>query len=566
MHRALRYLAYRQSAGGLKHRLSRLKNPRYFVPALLAIGYFWLSFGMPGLAPSRASDDTHGTFERLRVFIGPGLGLMLAMGWAVATSRPAPAFTRPEASQLFVLPFTRRELVNYRLLRPQLIFLLIGGFAALGSLRSPQLNPLFAGAGGFLLMNLLSLNTMAAALASNRMKNAGWPKPLLYLPSLLLIGWVLGPLLYNYQVMEAGDEGWREWLLNLMQGGVAAWAHWPLQQLALMIGASDLAQFGGGAASVLVACTALWGLCMLLVAPFEERALELAETTGRKIEAMRRGGAFAAAAGSLKKTRSTRLKLNATGPSWRAVFWQTIVAEWRIGMWKLAIGVAGILLALAVFGERFAGSRGVAVFAIGLSAAMGSMLLMMAPRMMATGLHTELRRLALWKGLPLTGYALLRGKVWAGALLLTLPGILMLSAAVIAGLGLAKWSEVPVVLGVYLGLLPLVPVVGMMLIGLDSAAVLMLPAWLSSTHSEPGFETIGRNLLSLLVRMILGSLLSIIPGGLFAIAAAGGFALGASMAGLAIGGLVAAAALAAEMEGLLWLVGKRFDEMDATPE
>ncbi len=566
MHPALRYLAFRQSAGGLKHRLSRLKNPRYFVPALLAIAYFWLSFGMPGLAPSRAGDDGHDTFERLRVFIGPGLGLMLAMGWAVATSRPAPAFTRPEASQLFVLPFTRRELVNYRLLRPQLIFLLIGGFAALGSLRSPQLNPLFAGAGGFLLMNLLSLNTMAAALASNRMKNAGWPKPLLYLPSLLLIGWVLGPLLYNYQVMEAGDEGWREWLLNLMQGGSAAWAHWPLQQLALMIGASDLAQFGRGAASVLVACAALWALCMLLVAPFEERALELAETTGRKIEAMRRGGAFAAAAGSLKKTRSTRLKLNATGPTSRAVFWQTLVAEWRIGMWKLAIGVAGILLALAVFGEHFTKSRGVAVFAIGLSAAMGSMLLMMGPRMMATGLHAELRRLPLWKGLPITGYSLLRGKVWAGALLVTPAALLMMTAAVIASLTLSKWNQAPVIMGVYAGLIPLVPVAAMMMIGLESAAVLMLPAWLSSTHSEPGFETIGRNLLSLMVRMVLGSLLAIIPGGLFAIAAAIGLALKLPAPGFAIGGVIAAVALAAEMEGLLLLVGRRFDEMDSTPE
>lgn len=566
MHAALRYLAYRQSAGGLKHRLSRLKNPRYFVPALLAVGYFWLSFGMPGLAPSRVGDEGHDTFERLRMFIGPGLGLMLAMGWAAATSRPAPAFTRPEASQLFVLPFTRRELVNYRLLRPQLIFLLIGGLAALGSLRSPQLNPLFAGAGGFLLMNLLSLNTMAAALTANRMKNARWPKPLLYLPTVLLLAWVLGPIAWNHAATEPADDSLREWLHNLLQGGVAGWVHWPLQQLALMIGASDIAQFGAGAGSTLAVCAALWVLCMLLVAPFEERALELAETTGRKVEAMRRGGAFAAAATSLKKTRTTRLKLKPTGPAWRAVFWQTLVAEWRIGMWKLAIGVAGILLVLAAAGEHLAHSRGVAVFAIGLSAAMGSMLLLMCPRMMATGLHAELRRLPLWKGLPLKGYALLRGKVWAGALLVAPAGLLMLTAAVIASLTLAKWNQSPVILGVYAGLIPLVPVVAMMMIGLESAAVLMLPAWLSSTHSEPGFETIGRNLLSLMVRMVLGSLLAIIPGGLFAIAAATGFALGASVAGLAIGGLVAAAALAAEMEGLLWLVGRRFDEMDATPE
>jgi len=55
MHSALFFLAARQSIGGLKHRLTRLKQPRYFVPALLAIVYFWLSFGMPGLIPRPAA-------------------------------------------------------------------------------------------------------------------------------------------------------------------------------------------------------------------------------------------------------------------------------------------------------------------------------------------------------------------------------------------------------------------------------------------------------------------------------------------------------------------------------
>ncbi|MCB9933047.1 MAG: hypothetical protein H6841_06455 [Planctomycetes bacterium] len=569
MHPALRYLAFRQSAGGLKHRLSRLKNPRYFVPALLAIGYFWLSFGMPGLVTSVRDVGSTGGFERFRLFIGPGLGLMLAMGWAMAPSRPAPAFTRPEAAQLFVLPFKRRDLVAYRLLRPQLIFLMIGGFAALGSLRSPDLNPLFSGLGAFLLMNLLSFNAMAAALAANRMKNARLPGPLLYVPSILLLAWVLVPPLINY-VRFASYIRDKDALLQsiplVLLEGLPGRVHWPLRQLARMIGASDWLAFAGGAGAVLLACAVLYGICMLLVAPFEERALELAETTGRKVEAMRRGGAFAAMTTSLKKTRSTRLKLKPTGPAWRGVFWQTFVAEWRIGMWRLAIAVSVILLVLAAVGDRIAHSRGVAVFSIALSGAMGAMLLMMCPRMMATGMHTELRRLALWKGLPITGYALLRGKVWAGALLASVPGFIALSAAIIAALSVAKWDETLLILGVYAALTPLLPVTAVMMIGLESAAVLIMPAWLSSAHSEPGFETIGRNLLSLMVRMILGTLLSIIPGGLFAISAGIGYALHAPVPGLAIGGVAAAAALAGEMELLLMLTGRRFDTMDATPE
>ena len=194
------------------------------------------------------------------------------------------------------------------------------------------------------------------------------------------------------------------------------------------------------------------------------------------------------------------------------------------------------------------------------------MLIMMCPRMMATGLHTEMRRLAVWKALPISGYAMLRGKVWAGAILVLVPGVVVLSAATAAALGVAKYDEMVIVLGVFLAAVPLVPALAMMMIGLESAAVLMFPAWLSSMNSEPGFETIGRNLLSLVVRMLGGSLLSIIPGGLFAAIAVVGAMSGQIAPALGTAGLVAAIALVGEMEFVIWLVGKRFDEIDATPE
>ena len=64
---------------------------------------------------------------------------------------------------------------------------------------------------------------------------------------------------------------------------------------------------------------------------------EIAEAGGRKLDAMKRGGGAAGLRLSrLKKVRSTRLPLKPTGSRWRALFWQTLVAEWRVGTWKLA--------------------------------------------------------------------------------------------------------------------------------------------------------------------------------------------------------------------------------------
>ncbi|MCB9895244.1 MAG: hypothetical protein H6839_12390 [Planctomycetes bacterium] len=567
MHSALFYLAFRQSAGGLKHRLLRLKQPRYFVPALLAIAYFWLSFGMPGLVSHDGGANTSGRFEMYRTFVVPGIAMMMLMGWATAPSRPAPAFTRPEAAQLFVLPFTRRDLVRYRLLRPQLVFILLGCFFALGASRSPEMSPLYAGIGGFLLLNLASLNAMTAALLANRMKHMGMHSLLLHIPSALILAALALPVWRNFQTMGPIDGNVARWLGPLFSDGLAYYAFWPMRQLALVPMATSLAEFGQGIAVVAGLALLYYVACMLLVAPFEERALELAETTGKKVDAMRSGGGFAALAASrMKKARTTKLKLAPTGPSWRAVLWQTLVAEWRVGPWKLAVGLSGLLVLLAVFGERLSHSRATGVFAIGLSAAMGIMLIMMCPRMLATGLHTEMRRLALWKAMPLSGYALLRGKIWGGAILVLLPGVIALSSAVAASMSVAKHDELPIVIGVFCAGVPLIPALAMTMIGLESAAVMMFPAWLSSMHSEPGFETIGRNLLSLVVRMLGGSLLSIIPGTIFAVVTVLGGLSGKISAALGIAGVLAAIALIAEMEFVIWLVGKRFDEIDATPE
>ncbi|MCA8916141.1 MAG: hypothetical protein KDB90_12085 [Planctomycetes bacterium] len=567
MHPALLYLAFRQSAGGLKHRLVRLKQPRYFVPALLAIAYFWLSFGMPGLLSRNTGEATSSRFELYRLFVVPGLAMMMLLGWATAPSRPAPAFTRPEAAQLFVLPLTRRDLVRYRLLRPQMVFVLLGCFFALGALRAPEMSSLYAGIGGFLLLNLASLNAMTAALLANRMKHAGLRGFWLHIPSALLLAVIAVPVAMNFQAMGPIEGGADKWLAPLLTDGLARYTLWPIREIGLVPMATSLSEFGEGLSAVGVLVVAYYVACMLLVAPFEESALELAETTGRKVDAMRSGGGFAALAASrMKKARTTKLKLAPTGPSWRAVLWQTLVAEWRVGPWKLAVGLSGILVLLAAFGERLSHSRATGVFAIGLSAAMGMMLIMMCPRMMATGLHTEMRRLAVWKALPISGYAMLRGKVWAGAILVLVPGVVVLSAAITAALGVAKYDEMVIVLGIFLAAVPLVPALAMMMIGLESAAVLMFPAWLSSMNSEPGFETIGRNLLSLVVRMLGGSLLSIIPGGLFAAIAVVGAMSGQIAPALGTAGLVAAIALVGEMEFVIWLVGKRFDEIDATPE
>ncbi|MCA8912210.1 MAG: hypothetical protein KDB82_10935 [Planctomycetes bacterium] len=208
-----------------------------------------------------------------------------------------------------------------------------------------------------------------------------------------------------------------------------------------------------------------------------------------------------------------------------------------------------------------------------LSIAFGSMMLLMVPRMMATGLHTDLRFLPVLKGLPIRGVDLLRGKVRAGALLACAPVFTLVAAMAqcayhLSGSVIASGGRdfMPEMGSGVVGAIPLVPAIAMTLIALESSAVLLFPAWMTSMQSEPGFETIGRNILSLLVRMVVGSIM-LVPAVLIGGIAGGiGYAAGGVQAALIAGGWVGAAALVGEVELLMLVMGKRFDAMDASPE
>ena len=88
MHPALRYLLVRQSIGGMRHRISRLRNPRYLVIVLVGVGYFWLTFGMPGVWTS--DKNPFGQYVSLMpTFGGFALGSLLTLHWFTAATRPA---------------------------------------------------------------------------------------------------------------------------------------------------------------------------------------------------------------------------------------------------------------------------------------------------------------------------------------------------------------------------------------------------------------------------------------------------------------------------------------------
>lgn len=560
MSSALRWLILRQIAGGTRFRLSRLKNPRYAVPALLGIGYFGLIFFGNMFRPGEAPDARQFR-EYFHVLLGPAFALLFATTWLFAPARPAPLFTLPDASQLFVMPLSRRQLLNFRLLKAQFAILIISVIAGLLSLRSADVAPWFAAGSAFTLMNLMALNGMAASVVMTRMLNAGWRGFVPSVPGITMLAVLAVVVAINYRPIVLDQFDLLAWAREVFHSSIAATVFWPFHQLAFLPGAQNAADFGRGLAAAAGFAVVLYGLTMLLVSPFEERALALAENVGKVIKAKRGGNWASLALEKRKSLRSTSLKLSPTGRPWVAIFWKNLVAEWRIGTWRVAAAVAVIVVA-GVAIARFAGAgKGFWVFVAGISTAFGAMLTTFMPRMLATGLHLEIRRAPLLKALPIRGRDLLRGTAWAGALLSAIPlGAFAIMAAIAFSAGIEGRFEHGI--SAVAGALPLGMAVCGLMIVLESGLVLMVPAWVVTNPGEAGVEAVGRNMLSFVVRFIGGSLLLSVPVGLGVGAGAVIWMAGAQGIGIVAGGWIAATLVALEVELLAYLLGMRFNSME----
>lgn len=564
MSSALRWLIVRQIAGGTRYRLSRLKNPRYAVPALLGIGYFGLIFVGNVFRPGEAPEARQ-VRDYFHVLVGPVFAMLFATTWLFAPARPAPLFTLPDASQLFVMPLTRRQLLNFRLLKAQFAILILSMLAGLFALRSADVKPWFAAASAFTLMNLMALNAMAASIVVNRILNAGLTRFVPPLPGVLMMAVLASVLAIQYQPIEFGQTNVLPWAREVFHTGPAAIVLWPFHQLALLPGAQNGADFGRGMAAAAGFAAVLYGLTMLLVSPFEERALALAENVGKVIKAKRGGNWATLALEKRKSLRSTSLPLSPQGKPWVAIFWKNLVAEWRIGTWRVAAVVA-VISVLGVSVARVVGvNKGFWALVMGMSASFGMMFTTFVPRLMATGLHLEIRRAPLLKALPIRGHDLLRGTAWAGALLSTIP---LGAFATMAGIALSTGIEEGFEFGPYAvaGALPLgIAVCGLMIV-LESGLVLMVPAWVVTNPGEAGVEAVGRNMLSFLVRFVLGSLLLSVPVGIGVGVGAAIWMAGAPGTGLVAGGFFAAALVALEVELMAYLLGIRFNSMEPGEE
>ena len=118
MTRVFLYLAWRSAANRVARQLRQLRSPRYLAALILGAAYLYVV-----AVEQRPRQPPPVGVRWLEVLGALGVAGAVLWGWIFGVERRVLAFTPAEVTFLFAGPVTRRGLVQYKLLRNQLLIL-----------------------------------------------------------------------------------------------------------------------------------------------------------------------------------------------------------------------------------------------------------------------------------------------------------------------------------------------------------------------------------------------------------------------------------------------------------
>jgi ABC-2 type transport system permease protein len=509
------YLTVRSLKNRLLRRFRRLREPRYLAGLVVGLVYlYWFvvrnqmrtarrsGAGLASLAPF-ASDIVAGGALILWV------ATLLVWLWPFASKTWS--FSGAEVQFFFTAPVSRRQLLNYKLLRSQL-GLLFGVLIA--SLFTGAALAAAAGRWSFLLGGWLLFATMYLHVLGANLTKASFRAPAAKVPWLawvsaaamvLVSGVVAGS--YAVQASALMSRPLAEQLravVDVSRTGVTALALWPFNAIVAPLFALGPAAFARALAPALavLAINYLWVLQ-------SDAQLEAAAAAAEERKARGRRGVRAPVLRAAPFTLAPRGRLET------AIFWKNIIQVGRYVSITTLIRVVLPIVALAfVIGlNRQAGSFAPVVLMVAV------FLTMMGPYMFRNDLRMDMPRLPVLKTWPISGRELLLGELLAPAFVLSSAVWFLLAVAFALS---RSWNVGPAdtlsrgFVAISGALLAPMLIVGQLII--QNAAVVLFPGWVATGGARArGIEAMGQNML-----MFAGTLLALALGVLPAATVAGG--------------------------------------------
>lgn len=508
-------------------RLFSLRSPARFVLTVLGALAVTAWLGSVFVMMWAAGTKPHPEFA---VAVVPMMMLgFLVLALTTGNTEMALAFAPAEVDFLFPGPFTRRQLVTYRLVK-----VVIGSLTAsvffLMFMRGYAAHFWQAYAGAVVMILFINLSATLVALAQRTVAERmvrGARRALLVV--------VIGGVAYGVWSVTRGP-GWS--VMDIARSPVVAGLAAPLRPFAMVMAAGSAAE----SLAWLAACLGMCGLVLAGVYALDAQYAEAAVAASRRLETRlrrMRAGSVATTFGE-KSVRSRSAPLLGEMGAFGAVLRRQLLAAMRgTRVWIVAlIAAGGYAWAMSRFGRGPAGAAPLAPA--------GAMVVMMLPALLKFDFRSDLDQIEYLKTLPTRAATVAGAQLAVPVAMLTLVEIVVLAVT-------GWWRQAADTAPWALGLA--VPV-NVLLVGVENLAFLLWPSRMAAP-GQGGMALSGRRMM-----MLLGRVLLLVTGaGAVAGAYGGVWALTRSHAAAGGAGVGAAFALAGVV---VWGVAKAFERFDVS--
>ncbi|HVU38994.1 MAG TPA: putative ABC exporter domain-containing protein, partial [Opitutales bacterium] len=332
---ALVYLQFYQIRNRLATRLRRLKRPKYLVGAVFGAIYMVVYFGWLISAQSHPQGAPTGPLsitdpqasENFGALLF--LGAVLLLGWVLPNERAVLAFSEAEINFLFPAPVTRRQLIQYKLVRAQVsiffsvIFLtLIWGRWRYGG------HVLVSAVGWWIILSTLNLHTIAASFARSMLLDRGITnlrRRIIILTGLaLVIGTAVAWSHSQWPPFpdNAGPDEFLGWFKQTLSVGATPYVLYPFRLVVRPYFAHDTLTFLHALAPALGVLALHYIVVVRADVAFEEASVEFSQKLAARVTAIADRRVRGAPP---KKARRAPFNLNPVGWPPLAFLWKNLI-------------------------------------------------------------------------------------------------------------------------------------------------------------------------------------------------------------------------------------------------
>ena len=508
------FLMRRSARNRIISQLNRLKEPRYAIALLVGFGYlYFFLFSRPMTPPG--GNAARFQFMSIIPLLGTiGLFIAVARWWAFGGDHRALSFSPAEIQFLFPAPIERKALIQWKLLRWQILIIVNALIWMLIARRTrpPIPVPLYI-VSIWVMFSTLSMHRLGSALTkagiATHWKTGLRRQAIPLLLVLAAVGSVLFAVSNYWPGLKASCCGREFWPLleEALRQPAAAVVLFPFQLLMAPVGALTIAEWG----TALVPAVGLLLIHYLWVmrsqVAFEEAAIHASAETVDRL-ARRRGQKKA----TTRKAGRT-LPLKPTGWPGTAIIWKNTIAITRGSFSRSMVIILAIVAAIvaATVGSDYATATAAAIGSSSLALAV--ILSFLGPTWIRNDLRADMNYLGLLRAYPLSGRTIVGAEIIGSTLALTGLQLLLAIVAYACLTPSVQWTRYGSPGLILLFAVPSALIVNAIGMTIQNAAALLFPSWVRFDHARPGgFETLGQNILSSLFTVFLSALALAGPG------------------------------------------------------